>query len=103
MPMPAYPIYCYTKGCKHLAVYKIAARWSDGVRSELKNYGLCCEECLPAWFRQSRQKQMQCRLTAGESLEPAGIYHMQHGERDKALPRMPEIEEKLRSGAGMGA
>jgi hypothetical protein len=46
---------------------------------------------------------MQCRLTAGETLEPAGIYHMQHGERDKTLPRMPELEEKLRSGAGMGA
>ena len=26
MPMPPYPIYCYTPGCKNLASYKIAGR-----------------------------------------------------------------------------
>ena len=31
MPMPPYPILCYRKGCNHPAVYKIAARWSDGI------------------------------------------------------------------------
>jgi len=99
MPMPPYPIYCYTTGCKHLAVYKIAARWSDGMASELKTYGLCCEPCLPAWFQKSRQKQMQCKLTAGETLEPAGVYHLEAGERDRRLPRMPDLEERLRHGA----
>ena len=57
MPMPPYQLYCYTKGCKHPAVYKIAARWSDGIVRELKTYGLCCEECLPAWFERGRQRQ----------------------------------------------
>lgn len=98
MPMPPFPIYCYTHGCKHEAVYKIAARWSDGRQSELKTYGLCCEACLPSWFKRSRQKQMQCRLTSGETLEPAGIYHLEHGQRDRTLPRMPELEESLRKG-----
>ena len=51
MPMPPYPIYCYTQGCKNLASYKIAGRWSDGVQSELKTYSLCCADCLPACFR----------------------------------------------------
>ena len=99
MAMPPYPIYCYTKGCKNLATHKIAARWSDGVAAELKTYGLCCEVCLPAWFQKSRQKQMQCRLSPGETLEPAGIYHLQAGQRDRGLSRMPELEEKLRQGA----
>jgi hypothetical protein len=42
MAMPPYPIYCSGKGCKNQAEYKIAARWSDGVVSELKTYALCC-------------------------------------------------------------
>lgn len=99
MPMPPYLIHCYTKGCKNLAVYKIAARWSDGLASELKTYGLCCETCLPAWFQKSRQKQMQCKLTTGETLDPAGIYFLAAGERDRRLARVPELEEKLRQGA----
>ena len=57
MPMPSYQIYCYTKGCKHPAVYKIAAEWSDGVVKELKTYGLCCEECLPAWLQRGRERR----------------------------------------------
>jgi hypothetical protein len=57
MPMPPYPISCYTSDCGRLAQYKIAARWSDGVTQELKTYALTCPECLAAWFRQSRTKQ----------------------------------------------
>ena len=73
MPMPPYQIPCYTKGCKHPAKYKIAGRWSDGVVHELKTYGLCCEECLPAWLLRGRDRQKACRLTAGETLEPPGV------------------------------
>lgn len=98
MPMPPYPIYCYSSGCKSLAVYKIASRWSDGLSSELKTYGLCCESCLSAWFQKSRQKQMQCKLATGETLDPAGIYHLVAGERDQRLHRLPELEERLRTG-----
>ena len=35
MPMPPYPVLCYRPGCGKPAVYKIAARWSDGVTEEL--------------------------------------------------------------------
>lgn len=95
MPMPSYPIYCYTKDCKDLAVYKIASRWSDGVVRELKTYALCCADCLAVWFHKSRQKQAACRLTAGEILEPPGIYHLERGHRDVQLQRLPELEKQL--------
>ena len=98
MLMPPYPVLC-SGCCDRLAQFKIASCWSDGVTQELKTYGLCCEACLPTWFQKSRQKQMQCKLTTGETLDPAGIYHLEAGERDRRLPRMPELEEKLRQGA----
>jgi hypothetical protein len=95
MPMPPYPIYCSTKGCKNLAVYKIAARWSDGAHEDLKTYGLCCDDCLPEWFRKSHEKQKLCRLTPGEVLESPGIYHLQRGSRDVQLQRLTELEQEL--------
>ncbi|MBY0526525.1 MAG: hypothetical protein K2R98_24230 [Gemmataceae bacterium] len=95
MPMPPYPLHCYRKGCGQLAIYKIAARWSDGVTSELKTYALSCEACLPEWFRLSRQKQAACRLTTAETLEPPGIYRMERGQRDKKLERLSEREAEL--------
>lgn len=95
MPMPAYPLYCYTKGCKHHAVYKIAARWSDGMVGELKTYGLCCEQCLPAWFQRGRARQQACRLTPGETLDPPGVYLLLRGQRDQTLQRLPDIEARL--------
>ena len=95
MAMPPYPIYCYTKDCKNVADYKIAARWSDGVVSELKTYGLCCGDCLPGWFRESRAKQQKARRAATESLEPCGIYKLEHGSRDRQLQRREDLEAQL--------
>jgi hypothetical protein len=93
MAMPPYPIYCSTEGCKAVAIYKIAARWTDGVVGELKTYGLCCEEHLPAAF--VRAKQKTCRLTTGETLEEPGVYHLEHGRRDQALVRLDDVEKRL--------
>ena len=95
MPMPPYPIHCYTPGCDKPAVYKIAARWSDGITAELKTYALSCAECLPGLFRQSRVKQAACKLTAGEILEAPGIYQLQRGQRDQQLQRLEELERQL--------
>src|SRR5712692_753693 len=93
--MPSYPIYCYRKGCGRPAVYKIAARWSDGVTEELKTYALCCAECLPDWFRRSREKQAACHLAPGEIREPPGIYRIERGQRDRQLQRLSELEKKI--------
>jgi len=95
MPMPAYPILCYRKGCGKPAVYKIAARWSDGVTRELKTYALSCADCLPDWFRRSLAKQKVCRLAAGETLETPGIYSLERGRRDVEIHRLRDLEDKL--------
>jgi hypothetical protein len=97
--MPPYPIYCYRQGCENLAEYKIAARWSDGVTQELKTYALSCPACLADWFRRSRQKQAACRLARHEVLDLPGIYHLERGQRDQRLRRLPELEEKLKAEA----
>lgn len=93
--MPPYQVYCYTPGCKNPAVYKIAARWSDGVVGELKTYGLCCADCLPAWYAKACAKQKACRLAPLETLEPPGIYRHERGQRDQALERLTELEMQL--------
>src|SRR5262245_45543097 len=79
MPMPPYPLLGYHNGCVRPAVYKIAARWSDGITQELKTYALSCAACLPEWFRLSREKQKACRLAPNETLEPPGIYSLERG------------------------
>ena len=95
MPMPAYPLVCYRRGCGKPAAYKIAARWSDGLTEELKTYALCCAECLPAQFRQSCRKQAACRLAPGETLERPGVYQLNRGRRDRELERLTTLEERL--------
>jgi hypothetical protein len=92
MPMPSYPIHCTTPSCQELAVYKIAARWSDGVTQELKTYALTCSACLVEAFRRSRVKQSACRLAPGETLESPGIYELVRGRRDPQLVRRAELE-----------
>ena len=93
--MPPYPITCYTKGCGKPAVYKIAARWSDGITEELKTYALSCPDCLAAWFNTSRTKQATCRRASSEILEPPGIFDMERGKRDRVLHRRPDLEAQF--------
>ena len=97
MPMPPYSASCLQPGCVRPAVYKIAARWSDGVTHELKTYALCCEECLAEWLQRSWAKQAACRLAAGETLGLPGVYEMVRGQRDQQLARRHDLEERLSS------
>lgn len=87
-----YPVLCYAKGCPKEAVYKIAARWSDGVTSELKTYFLACESCLPKLYRIAKVKKAACRLAAGESLGEPQVFEMTRGRRDRELVRRAELE-----------
>jgi hypothetical protein len=92
MPMPPYPVLCYTAGCPNLAAFKIAARWSDGITHELKTYSLACLSCLPQLFGAAVTKRAACRLAPGESLEAPGIYELHRGERDRTLKRRADLE-----------
>lgn len=93
--MPPYLVRCSTRGCAEAAVYKIAARWSDGLTEELKTYSLCCAACVAVAFRQSREKQAAYRLVAGETLEPPGVYRLERGRRDSQLVRQVDVEARL--------
>lgn len=103
MPMPPYPIICYSKDCKQPALYKVAARWSDGITQELKTYALSCADCLPGFFKQSREKQAACRRVPGEILDPPGIYSLSRGRRDLEIERLPELEQQLIQADNAGA
>jgi hypothetical protein len=90
-----YSVVCYQPGCGAPALYKIAARWSDGVTAELKTYSLCCAGCLPALYQASLQRQVRTRLIEGETLERPGIYQLAKGGRDRQLVRLQALEEEL--------
>ena len=86
MPMPPYPIYCYRHGCGKPALYKIAARWSDGATQELKTYALACAACLADSFHRGRKKQAACRLAPGETLVVGGLRQKRMESRSVPFP-----------------
>ena len=90
--MPSYPLLCYQPECEEPAVFKIAARWSDGVTEELKTYFLTCAGCVALLFAQAQLKQAACRLVPGETLDAPGIYDLDRGKRDRQLIRRLEQE-----------
>jgi hypothetical protein len=94
MPMPPYPLFCQTRDCGREAVYKIAARWSDGITQELKTYALCCGPCLPDWLRKSRDKRAACRLAAGETLDEPGVFKLDRNRRDSEIARLSDLERE---------
>ena len=90
MPMRPFVVVC--SSCGAAAAFKIAARWSDGVTRELKTYALSCAECLQGQFARALAKQAACRLAAGETLEPPGVYDLTRGQRDVKLTRREDLE-----------
>jgi len=74
-------------------VYKIAARWSDGVTGELKTYALSCPDCLAALYERSLARQKMCRLAPAETLEVPGIFKLVRGQRDRELTRRADLEK----------
>ena len=92
MPISSYPVMCYAAGCPNRAEFKIAARWSDGITTELKTYSLACAACLPALLKSAMAKRAACRLAPGETLDAPGVYELHRGDRDQTLRRRPDLE-----------
>ncbi|WP_020472116.1 hypothetical protein [Zavarzinella formosa] len=90
MPMPPHEIICYAPGCGKPAVFKIAARWSDGVTRELKTYSLSCADCRDVLFDQAMAKKGTCRLTTGETLSEPEVFDLVRGRRDHDLMGGPK-------------
>jgi len=97
MSMAPYPVICYAPDCAHEAVYKVAARWSDGTIGELKTYYLSCPTCLPELYRQAAVKRNRCRMAPGETLSDPAIFLLVRGERDRKLIRCEELEFKFKN------
>src|SRR3954453_19192287 len=95
MPMSPYLVRCYAPGCSEPAVYKVAARWSDGHTHELKTYSLACPACLPGLLGSAVAKGAACRLAAGETLGERRVYELPRGGRDKTLKRRADLEGAL--------
>lgn len=92
MPMSSYPVMCYSNGCPNGAAFKIAARWNDGITTELKTYYLACPACLASLFASAAVKRVACRLAPGETLDEPGVYELHRGERDQVLKRRRDLE-----------
>jgi hypothetical protein len=81
---------CDTPGCGKPAIYKVAAEWSYGNVSELKNYGMACEACLPQRLADARKKRQAVRPAEGEKLGDVAAYRLMPGVHDRDLPRVPD-------------
>ena len=87
-----YPVVCHRPGCTNAAGFKIAAQWSDGTTHELKTYSLSCVACLPVLFPLAREKQKDCRRTAGETLGKPGVYERKNPRNPGQLARRTDLE-----------
>ena len=83
--MYSYQPKCSVVGCERPAVYKIATAWSLGNFSELKNYGLCCEEHRQELHTRALSKHKEVRPAKEEAFGDVKIYRFVRGGRDADL------------------
>jgi hypothetical protein len=82
---------CSAPSCQQPAVYKVAAPWSDGRKSqELKNYGLACEAHRDSQLARAKVHRQGLRLAEGETVGEVGLYQIETGRRDRELKRLPD-------------
>ncbi len=95
--MPKTVVGCSHAGCREPASYKIAAPWSDGRFSELKNFGHACADHLGTIFRDAEDRRQEYTPSAGETVEEIGIYRFEQSRRDRQLQRLWGLEENYRT------
>lgn len=80
-----YSPVCDFEGCGHQATVKIAAPWTDGTQSELRNYGVYCSMHADDELERARQRQARTRLCPGEQVGEMRRYELIEGRRDAEL------------------
>ncbi len=78
---------CSAADCEAIALYKVAAAWSDGTRRELKNYGLACEAHRDAVLTDARDRRDRLSLAEGEVVAQVQLWRLVPGARDLELSR----------------
>lgn len=86
------PVHCTTPGCQSKAEYKIAATWSAGRFSELKNYGLACANHYAQVYRDALRRRKVHPPSAEELQGEIGVYHYEAGKPDKSLKKIANPE-----------
>lgn len=85
-----YQARCSAPGCVEVALYKIAASWSDGAGWELKNYGLACEGHRAAQLTRGQLHRQSLALADSEVVGQVGVFELEADARDATLTRLPD-------------
>ncbi len=80
----SYQLLCCSPGCDQPARYRIAAPWSHGASSELKNYGLACERCRADRLELARIRHGRLLLADGEAVGQVDAYPLRDGSESPA-------------------
>lgn len=87
---------CHVVGCQSGPRYKLAAPWTNGASSELKSYGLTCEEHLPERLARARASRAGLVLGEGEYVGEVAVYRFEPGRRDADLATVPPPSVPIR-------
>lgn len=82
---------CSALGCTETAVYKVGALWSDGLRRELKNYGLACHGHRDAQLERARVNRNGLKLEPGETMGDVHLFLLDPDRRDTDLKSVAEV------------
>ncbi|MDX2037595.1 MAG: hypothetical protein SFX72_13160 [Isosphaeraceae bacterium] len=83
---------CSAPGCAREAVYKIAAPWSSRAGSELKTYGLACEEHRVSQLMRGRLHRRDLVVADDETVGEVGLYRAAPGAAGSNLERLADFE-----------
>jgi len=80
-----YRTTCDAEDCERDARFKVAAPWSDGTWTELKNFGVYCEEHAEEELQAARERIRGIHLATGETVGEVQLYKLASGCRDREL------------------
>ena len=72
--MPKKPVECSVPDCHESATHKVAAPWSYGRFSELKTYGLACDDHEPTVLETALKRRKHYTVEPGEVVEEIAVF-----------------------------